>query len=112
MRAKALLFWAIFTLCCALLCAGEDAQGDKASRDLGQVRRPRGALERGGQVEEEVKGAVKKGAMPMSDEPVEAVEVEQAKPKKKKTPEEIEAGKLLSWDETNTGDATAYIFFE
>lgn len=110
MRAEALLFWAIFTFCCALLCAGEDAQLDKASRDLGQVRRPRGVLERGGQVEE--KGAVKKGAVPMSDEPVEAVEAEQAKPKKKKTPEEIEAGKLLSWDGTNTGDVTAYIFLE
>lgn len=112
MRAEALLSWAIFTLCCALLCAGEDAQGDKASRDLGQVRRPRGVLERGGQVEEEEKGAVKKGAVPMSDEPVEPVEAEQAKPKKKKTPEEIEAGKLLSWDGTNTGDVTAYIFLE
>lgn len=95
MRAEPLLFWASFTLCCALLCAGEDAQGDNASRDLGQVRRPRGALERGGQAEE-----VEEGGVPMSDEPAEVVEAEQAKPKKKKTPEEIEAGKLLrlGWD--------------
>lgn len=89
MRAEALLFWAIVTLCCALLCAGEDAQTDEASRDLGQVRRPRGALERIRQLDGE-------GAVPMSDEPAEVVEAEQAKPKKKKTPEEIEAGKLLS----------------
>lgn len=105
MRAETLLFWASFTLCCALLCTGEDARGDEASRDLGQVIRPRGVLERGRQVEED-------SAVPMSDEPAEVVEAEQVKPKKKKTPEEIEAGKLLSWDKTNAGDAAAYIFFK
>lgn len=48
-------------------------------------------------------------AVPMSDEPAEVVETEQTKPKKKKTPEEIEAGNLpseLSRNQTNTGDAT------
>lgn len=83
-----MLFWVILTLCCALLCASEDAQRDKASGDLSQVRQPRGALEHIWQVDEE-------GGVPMSDEPAEVVEAEQAKPKKKKTPEEIEAGKLL-----------------
>lgn len=85
-----MLFWAIIPLCYMLLCAGEDAQRDKASRDLGQVRQPRGALEHIRQMDEV-------GAVPMSDEPVVVVEAEQVKPKKKKTPEEIEAGKLLSW---------------
>lgn len=105
MRAKALLFWAVITLCCALLCTGKDAQRDKTSGHLGQVRQPRGALEHLKQMDEE-------GFVPMSDEPAEVVEVEQAKPKKKKTPEEIEAGKLLSgliWNGTNTIDATVFI---
>lgn len=88
MKAETLLVWAIFTFCCALLCTGEDAQRDKASGDLTKVRGPRGEAESGRLTQEQ-------GAMPLSDEPAEVVEAEPAKPKKKKSPEEIEAGKML-----------------
>lgn len=108
MRAEVLVVWVSFTLCCALVRAGEDVQEDAVSRDLAQVKQPRGAVERGRQVEE--------GGVQMSDEPTEVV-AEKAKPKKKKTPEEIEAGRQqlfkdgLCCDVTSRGaDFTASIF--
>lgn len=84
MRAEVLVVWVSFTLCCALVRAREDVQEDAVSRVLAPVKQPRGAVERGRQVEE--------GGVQMSDEPTEVV-AEKAKPKKKKTPEEIEAGR-------------------
>lgn len=84
MRAEVLVIWVSVTLCCALVRAREDVQEDAVSRDLAQVKQPRGAVERGRQVEE--------GGGQMSDQPAEVV-AEKAKPKKKKTPEEIEAGR-------------------
>lgn len=108
MRGEVLVVWVSVTLCCALVRAGEDVQEDAVSRDLAQVKQPRGAVERGRQVEE--------GRVQMSDEPAEAV-AEKAKPKKKKTPEEIEAGRQqllkdgLCCDVTSRGaDFTASIF--
>lgn len=108
MRAEVLVVWVSFTLCFALVGAGEDVQEDAVSRDLAQVTQPRGAVERGRQVEE--------GGVLMSDEPAEAV-AEKEKPKKKKTPEEIEAGRQqlfkdgLCCDVTSRGaDLTANIF--
>lgn len=108
MRAEVLVVWVSFILCCALVLAREDVQEDTISRDLAQVKQPRGAVERGRQVEE--------GGVQMSDEPTEVV-AEKAKPKKKKTPEEIEAGRQqlfkdrLCCDVTSRGaDFTAIIF--
>lgn len=77
-----LVVWVGLTLCCTLVCAREDVKEDKLSRESRvQVRETRGLVEDGRQ-EEDVE---------MSDEP--AGGVEETKPKKKKTPEEIEAGK-------------------
>lgn len=108
MRAEVLVVWVSFTLCCALVRAREDVQEDAVPRDLAQVKQPRGAVERGRQVEE--------GGVQMSDQPVEVV-AEKAKPKKKKTPEEIEAGRQQLFkdgrrcDVTRTGaDFTSSIF--
>lgn len=82
MRPEVLVVWVGLTLCCALVCAREDVKEDKLSRESRvQVRETRGLVEDGRQ-EEDVE---------MSDEP--AGGVEETKPKKKKTPEEIEAGK-------------------
>lgn len=77
MRAEVLLVWVGLTLCCALVCAREDVKDSKLSR-------ARALAEHRRQGEEVDVG--------MSDEPAEAVE-EKSKPKKKKSPEEIEAGK-------------------
>lgn len=85
MRAEVLVIWVCLTLCCALVWAREDVKGDKLSRGLVQVRPSQGLVENRGKVEQ--------GAVEMSDEPAEVVEGEKTKPKKKKTPEEIEAGK-------------------
>ena len=69
----------------ALVCAGEDVEEEnKVFRGRLQVREARGLDEHRRNVEE--------GNVEMSDEPAAAVE-ETKKPKKKKTPEEIEAGK-------------------
>lgn len=76
-----LVVWVGLTLCSALVCARED----KLSRGQVQVRQTQGLVEHRRQVEE--------GVVEMSDEPAEVVEEEKTKPKKKKTPEEIEAGK-------------------
>lgn len=78
------MVWVVLTLCCVLVCAREDVKENKLSRGRIQVRETRGLVKHrrpgeGGDVE-------------MSDEPAEVVE-EKTKPKKKKTPEEIEAGK-------------------
>lgn len=78
-----LVVWVFLTLCCALVSAREDAD-DKLSRGRIQVRQTRKLVGYRGKVEE--------GGVEMSDEPAGVVE-EKTKPKKKKTPEEIEAGK-------------------
>lgn len=78
-----LVVWVGLTLCCALVCAREDVKEDKLSRGRIQVRETRGLVEDGRREEER--------DVEMSDEP--AGGVEETKPKKKKTPEEIEAGK-------------------
>lgn len=78
-----LVVWVFLTLCCALVSAREDAD-DKLSRGRIQVRQTRELVGHRRMVEE--------GGVEMSDEPAGVVE-EKTKPKKKKTPEEIEAGK-------------------
>lgn len=79
MRAEVLLICGFVSLCCVLVCAQEDRNED----DTGlQVREAGGPLRLRGQ-----------GDVQMSDEPTEGVDEEKTKPKKKKTPEEIEAGK-------------------
>lgn len=83
MRAEVLVVWVFLTLCCALVSAQEDAD-DKLSRGHIQVRQIRELVEHGRQGAEE--------GVEMSDEPAGVVEEEKTKPKKKKTPEEIEAG--------------------
>ena len=82
MRPEVLVVWVGLTLCCALVCAREDVKEGELSRESRvQVRETRGLVEDGRQGED----------VEMSDEP--AGGVEETKPKKKKTPEEIEAGK-------------------
>lgn len=86
MRAEVLVVWVSLTLCCVLVCTGEDVKEDKVSTGRVQVRETRGLVKHRRQ--EEAVGDVE-----MADEPAEVVEAEKTKPKKKKTPEEIEAGK-------------------
>ncbi|XP_034752900.1 adipocyte enhancer-binding protein 1 [Etheostoma cragini] len=86
MRAEVLVFWVALTLCCAPVAAREDVEeDDKLSGDRVQLRAPRGLVEPRRQTEEE--------GVQMKDEPVEVVQEESTKPKKKKTPEEIEAAR-------------------
>ncbi|KAM6975809.1 adipocyte enhancer-binding protein 1 [Tautogolabrus adspersus] len=89
MRADAVVVVLLgLSLCCALVCAQEDVKEKKLSRGRIQVRETRGEVRTDGrQTEEEEEGAK------MSDEPAEVVEEKQTKPKKKKTPEEIEAAR-------------------
>jgi len=85
MRPEVLVVWVGVALCCALVCAQEDTEEKQLSRHPTQVREARGLIKHrrhGGQEDAE-----------MSDDPAGAVEEEKTKPKKKKTPEEIEAGK-------------------
>ncbi|TMS08350.1 putative carboxypeptidase X1 [Larimichthys crocea] len=84
MRAEVLVVWLALTLSCALVWAREDAKKDKLSGGSTQVREAQGPVEHRRQGEE--------GDVEMSDEPAEVVE-EKTKPKKKKTPEEIEAAR-------------------
>lgn len=85
MRAEVLVVWVSLTLCCAFVCAGEDGNENKLSSGRVKVREARGlAVSR---------RQGKEGEAVMSDKPAEVVEEEKTKPKKKKTPEEIEAGK-------------------
>lgn len=69
------------SLSCALVFADEDVREDKL-----QVRETRGAVKADSRQRKDEAG------VEMSDEPTEVVEEEQTKPKKKKTPEEVEAG--------------------
>lgn len=85
MRAEVLVVWVALTLCCVLVCAGEDVKENKLSRGRVQVRETRGLVKHRRQGEE--------GEAEMSDEPAKVVEEERTKPKKKKTPEEIEAAR-------------------
>ncbi|KAM9337830.1 adipocyte enhancer-binding protein 1 [Symphorus nematophorus] len=86
MRAEVLVVLLGLTLCCALVCTrGEDVREDEVSRGRVQVREARALAEPRRQGEE--------GDAEMSDEPAEVVEEERVKPKKKKTPEEIEAAR-------------------
>lgn len=80
-----LVVWVGLTLCCALVCGGEDVEENKVSTEQIQVRETRALVEH--------RRRGKEGDDEMSDEPAEVVEEERTKPKKKKTPEEIEAGK-------------------
>lgn len=80
-----LLLWVGLTLCLALVSA-QDRDVKETSAGPVQVRETRGLVKNRRQEAEE-------GEEEMADEPVEVVEEEQAKPKKKKTPEEIEEGK-------------------
>ncbi|XP_049908582.1 adipocyte enhancer-binding protein 1 isoform X2 [Epinephelus moara] len=84
MRAEVLVVWVGLTLCCALVCAQEDVEENKLSRGGIQVRETRGLVKNRRKGEE--------GDAEMSDEPAEVVE-EKTKPKKKKSPEEIEAAR-------------------
>ncbi|XP_031730983.1 adipocyte enhancer-binding protein 1 [Anarrhichthys ocellatus] len=84
MRAELLVVWAGLTLSCALVGARDDVQENELSRGRIHVRETQGLVERGRQGEED--------GIQMSDEPAELVE-ERTKPKKKKTPEEIEAAR-------------------
>lgn len=77
MRAEVLAIWLSLTLCWVVVCAREDAEEEV------QVGRTQG-LEDGRQVDQR--------DVEMSDDPAGVAEVEKPKPKKKKTPEEIEAG--------------------
>ncbi|KAM7368551.1 hypothetical protein PAMP_012883 [Pampus punctatissimus] len=79
MRAEVLVVCVGLTLCCAFVCAGEDG------KERVQLREARGLVKHWRQGEE--------GEAEMSDEPAEVVEEERTKPKKKKTPEEIEAAR-------------------
>ncbi|XP_028456869.1 adipocyte enhancer-binding protein 1 [Perca flavescens] len=86
MRAEVLVIWVALTLCCAPVAAREDVEEeDKLSGDRVQVRETRGLVEPRRRTEE--------GGVGMSDEPAEVVPDESKKPKKKKTPEEIEAAR-------------------
>lgn len=82
MRAEALLIWLTLTLCWVAVCAREDAREEEEEEAV-QVRRTRG-LAVGRQVDHR--------DVEMSDDPAGETEVGKPKPKKKKTPEEIEAG--------------------
>lgn len=88
MRAEVVVVWVGLTLCCALVCAQEDVEEKKLSGGQIQVRGAGEPVEPRSRREE--------GGVEMSDEPTDVVEEERTKPKKKKTPEEIEAGKLDS----------------
>ncbi|KAM4527887.1 adipocyte enhancer-binding protein 1 [Odontesthes bonariensis] len=84
MRPEVLVVWVGVALCCALVCAHEDMEERQLSRHLTQVREARALIKhrrQGGEEDAE-----------MSDDPVGAVE-EKTKPKKKKSPEEIEAAR-------------------
>lgn len=76
MRAKVLVLWLSLTLCWVVVCARVDAEEVQVGQTQG--------LEDGKQVDQR--------DVEMSDDPAEEVQVEKPKPKKKKTPEEIEAG--------------------
>lgn len=76
MRAWVLLVLVALALCCALASTEEDMK----STDSGQLQV---SAARG----------LDKNQEQMSDEPVEVVAQDTTRPKKKKTPEEIEAGK-------------------
>ncbi|XP_037609630.1 adipocyte enhancer-binding protein 1 [Sebastes umbrosus] len=93
MRAEVLVVWVGLTLSCCCCCAAldgareDDVEEKKLSRDQIQVRRETREL-----VEHRMPGEEEAVEM-MRDEPVEVVEEERTKPKKKKTPEEIEAAR-------------------
>lgn len=78
MRAEVLVIWLTLTLCWVVVCAREDAEEEEV-----QVGRTQGLEDR---------RQVDSRDVEMSDDPAGKAEVEKPKPKKKKTPEEIEAG--------------------
>lgn len=81
MRTEVLVIGASLALLCVLVGAREETREDELSRGRTQGR----GLREDRRHEEE-------GDVEMSDEPAEVL-AEETKPKKKKTPEEIEAGK-------------------
>lgn len=78
-----LVVWVGLSLCWALVTPKEPAEEKQLSRAKALVKEPRGLIGDGGRWDTE-----------MSDEPVEVTVEEKSKAKKKKSPEEIEAGKL------------------
>lgn len=82
------MVWATLTLCCTLVRAEEEEEGEKGRDSSGQVqvRQTRAVVKQVRQKKEDMD-------VQMLDEPVVEMEAESTKPKKKKTPEEIEAGK-------------------
>lgn len=77
MKAEVLVIWLSLTLCWVVVCAREDK---KEEVQVGRTQE----LEDGRQVDQR--------DVEMSDDPAGEAEIEKPKPKKKKTPEEIEAG--------------------
>lgn len=77
MKAEVLVIWLSLTLCWVVVCAQEDK---KEEVQVGRTQE----LEDGRQVDQR--------DVEMSDDPAGEAEIEKPKPKKKKTPEEIEAG--------------------
>ncbi|CAJ1069998.1 adipocyte enhancer-binding protein 1 [Xyrichtys novacula] len=87
MKAEVLVVWLALSLCCALVCAEDNVKEGELSGGRVQVRETRGVVRTDGRQREEGEG------VEVSDEPTEVVEEGQTKPKKKKTPEEIEAAR-------------------
>ncbi|XP_013889469.1 adipocyte enhancer-binding protein 1 isoform X2 [Austrofundulus limnaeus] len=82
MRSELLVVWVGVTLCWALICAEEHVEEKQLSTDQAGMREARGPVKPGGP-----------GDVELSDDPAEVKEDEKTKPKKKKTPEEIEAAR-------------------
>ncbi|XP_037835360.1 pollen-specific leucine-rich repeat extensin-like protein 1 [Kryptolebias marmoratus] len=80
MRSELLVVWVGATLCCALICAEEHVEEKQLSTDRAGMREARGLVKH-------------RRLEDTEDEPAEVKEEEKAKPKKKKTPEEIEAAR-------------------
>nr|XP_057912373.1 adipocyte enhancer-binding protein 1 isoform X2 [Doryrhamphus excisus] len=80
---KVLLLWAIFAMCAVLVCCRQDVEetspggGGLQVREVGELAERRRPGEEGER----------------SDEPAAPVDAERSKPKKKKTPQEVEAAK-------------------
>ncbi|XP_030598641.1 adipocyte enhancer-binding protein 1 isoform X2 [Archocentrus centrarchus] len=83
MKVEVLVLWVVLTLCCTLVCAQKDAKENKLTGV--QAKEPEALVKERRQGEEV--------GVEMLDKPAEVVDEEKAKPKKKKTPEEIEAAR-------------------
>lgn len=83
MRGAVLSLWVSLALCCWVLCWAGGVEGQETARVQTQVRQA-GPMEHGREWEEEREDV-------MMDDP--GTQVEEIKPKKKKSIEEVEAGK-------------------